>query len=416
MTSLLSSRPGHRDAGDGSSGSSTSEVAAPLVWAGALASLRAAALSLLTVAVVVVVGWAGAAGLSAGAGDALRTAGQAWLLGHHVPLAVPGGALRISPLGLLLLPGLLLFQAGGRAARASRPVNGRERAVVLGAVTLTYAVMAALVAVLSGTAAVRPSVPWAAVAGALLALLAGGLGVRRATATPWPLVGRLPALVRTAARAGAAAAGVVLGAGALLLALSLLLHAGRLAELVQALHPGLLGGSLLALLCVLLLPNAALWAAAFVAGPGFAVGVGTSVAPGGVDVGALPALPVLAAVPAGGSLPLLVRAVVVVPVLAGALAGWMALRHEPAPARPEGTGLHAVPWRALGGAAARAALAGPVAAVVLAVPAALSGGAAGGDRLGDGGPPGGWGARAGAVEVGGGAALAAAAVVLRRCR
>ncbi|MGN6331990.1 MAG: cell division protein PerM, partial [Motilibacteraceae bacterium] len=241
MTSLLSSRPGHRDpsAADGTGGSP--DVAAPLVWAGALAALRAAALSLLTVAVVVVVGWAGASGLSASAGDALRAAGQGWLLGHHVPLAVPGGALRLSPLGLLLLPGLLLWQAGGRAARASRPVNGRERALVVGALTLAYTGVSALVAVLSATAAVRPSVPWAAALGGLLALLAGGAGVQRAAGAPWPLAGRVPALLRTAVRAGAAAAAAVLAAGALVLALSLALHAGRVAELARVLHPGLLG-------------------------------------------------------------------------------------------------------------------------------------------------------------------------------
>ncbi|MGN6333085.1 MAG: cell division protein PerM, partial [Motilibacteraceae bacterium] len=163
-------------------------------------------------------------------------------------------------------------------------------------------------------------------------------------------------------------------------------------------------------------PNAVLWAAAFVAGPGFAVGVGTSVAPGGVDVGALPALPVLAAVPSDPSLPLPVRAVVLLPVLAGALAGWMAVRREPAPARAQGNGLHAVPWRALGLAAARAALAGPVAAVLVAAPAALSGGAVGGDRLVDVGPPVWWLALAVTLEVAVGAALAAAAVVLRRAR
>src|SRR5690606_20357561 len=53
------------------------------------------------------------------------------------------------------------------------------------------------------------------------------------------------------------------------------------------------------LLSLLYLPNLAIWAVAYLCGPGFAVGTGTAVRAELVDLGPLPAFPVFAAVPAG---------------------------------------------------------------------------------------------------------------------
>ena len=83
---------------------------------------------------------------------------------------------------------------------------------------------------------------------------------------------------------------------------------------------GIGGGILLAALCLLYVPTAAVWGLAYVVGPGFAVGAGTSVSVAGADLGAVPAFPLLAALPqepgpAWGPL------VLVVPLLAGVLAG-----------------------------------------------------------------------------------------------
>ena len=54
---------------------------------------------------------------------------------------------------------------------------------------------------------------------------------------------------------------------------------------------------LLAALCLLYVPTAAVWGLAYVVGPGFAVGAGTSVSVTGTDLGAVPAFPLLAALP-----------------------------------------------------------------------------------------------------------------------
>ena len=117
-----------------------------------------------------------------------------------------------------------------------------------------------------------------------------------------------------------------------------------------------------------------LWAAAWLFGPGFAIGVGSSVSPVGTSLGPVPALPVFGALPTGeptfGFLGLLV------PVVAGFLAG-AAVR--PALARS----LDRVgPLTVLGVGVAGGVVAGALAGFL----AAASGGSAGPGRLAEVGP------------------------------
>jgi hypothetical protein len=72
---------------------------------------------------------------------------------------------------------------------------------------------------------------------------------------------------------------------------------------------------------VLLLPNAAAAAIGLAAGPGFVVGTGTLVSVHGVTLGAVPALPLLAALPDTQAVPLVAFVSQVVPALAGLVAG-----------------------------------------------------------------------------------------------
>ena len=158
----------------------------------------------------------------------------------------------------------------------------------------------------------------------------------------------------------------LLGAGAVLAGGSLAVHARDAADLAAGTGPGVVGGLVLLAVGLALLPNAVVWGACWLAGPGFAVGVGTAVGPFGTAVGPLPALPLLAAVP-GGPVPVWVGVLVLaVPVAAGAIGGLVLAR------RRGGW------WEVL--------LVGPLAGLLVAVLARLSGGPAGGDRLADLGP------------------------------
>lgn len=372
-----------------------------------MAALHSAGLGVLAVMVVVLVGWASAADSEASATAAVKAALLVWLAGHHATLGFDGGAFALAPLGLTALPLALLHSAVLRTGRAAQ-VHDRLGAVILSAAaTATYSVAAVGVALLARSDAVQPD-PVSAFAGAaLVAGVATGTAAVRA-ADRWLVVWhRTPALLRTALPAAAVAVAVLLGAGAAVTGAALAARHEQAAAITRAVDAGAGGALLLALGCVLYVPNAAVWAASVALGPGFAVGTGTSVTVAGADLAAVPAVPLLAALPqhgGGGSAWLLLA----VPVAAGAGAGLVVRREAARPAPPVRYPLAG--WRADLGAAG---LTGLLTGAGLALLTAFASGPAGPGRMGEVGPD--WwvvGLAAGA-EV---AAVAAATLLVLRMR
>lgn len=337
---------------------------------GAISALWALGAGLVALAVPVLLVWATDSRSGSGAMDATRSAGQLWLLAHHTVLGVPGGSVGLAPLGLTLLPLALLHRAGRHGARTVHVVDVRTATSLVVATAFPYAVAAGFVASLCSTEAVTPHAVSALLGAAAVAVLGVGSGIARETRLHL-LAARLPERLRRAAVAGTGAAAVLLAGGALLVAVSLVGHLDRASSLASATDPGLVGGVALLLLGLLLVPNAAVWGASFVAGPGFAVGVGTSVGPFATTLGPVPALPLLAALPSGDVPTGLLVAVLLVPVGAGAVAGLLTHRR-----------VAATPLRAAG----EAALAGPVAGLIVGALGWLSGGPVGGGRLVEVGP------------------------------
>jgi hypothetical protein len=355
------------------------------VLAGTTGAAGAAVSGIAIVAAVVLVAWATDSRTGASAQDAVRTAANAWLLAHRGTLRLPSGTATAVPLGLTVLPAVLLHRAGVSVARSlgiadhlpdsrlpdsRRAVRPALRAAAGAVVALAaaYAALAALVARLAATPAVAVGAVPAAAGAAVLATVAAGIGVVRAAHLGGALAGLLPPAAAAVAQAAAAAVAMLLAAGAALVVLGLATHAGRATALIRALDPGLVGGAVLLLVDVLLAPNAVVWGVGYAAGPGFAVGAGTVVSPFGSTLGPVPALPLLAALPQGENAPPALRAVLVIPVAAGALAGVLVGRRLPAGTPPR--------WAAAAGAATGAA-----AGAALAVLAALAGGSVGGGYL-----------------------------------
>ncbi len=367
--------------------------AVALLRCGAPAALRAALGGLLVLAVPVLLVWFADSRAGTGVGAAIRTSGQIWLMGNGDALHVPAGEIGLAPLGLLAVVGALLARAGRRAVvhleAAGRAVTTlADAARLTAAVALPYALGVAAVALLARGGGVRPDVLRALCGGALLAATCAGAGVLRRAGLVPTLTTMLPSRVRRVLSGGAAAVAAVLAGGAVLSTASLLWHFGRAVDLASAPDPGVVGGAGLLLVGVLLAPNAAVWGACYLSGPGFAVGTHTAVGPFAAHVGALPAIPVLAGLPSVGA-PAWAPLLLAVPVGAGALAGRLLHRR--------------------GGGLVDAALAGPAAGLLMAVVATLSGGPLGGRRLAAVGPSGWQVGLALAVEV---AAGALAAVLL----
>ena len=340
-----------REAGGAAEGGGPSAVVHAV-----LAGLVAALSGLAVLAAVVLVTWVADAAVGSSGGDAVRAAGFAWLLGHGGGLSVPGGHVSAVPLGVTAIAAVLLHRAGASVGRAAEPADLTAAAKATGALTGAYALTALVVALLTGTGTLSSSAWRAGLGAARLAAVAGGCGLVRAANLTGAVKDALPDPVPAIARGAALAVAALAAAGALLVVTAELAHAGRFGRLFAVLDPGLVGGAVLTLACVVLLPNVALWGVAYAAGPGFAVGAGTGVSPFGATLGPVPAFPLLAALPEGGTPPAWVRAALVLPVLAGVLAGFVVARRLPAGGSTAHRALHAAGWAALAGVAAALAL------------------------------------------------------------
>jgi hypothetical protein len=188
----------------------------------------------------------------------------------------------------------------------------------------------------------------------------------------------VPLVVRDVTAAAAAALATLLVVSAVLTALLLAVGFPDAVEMYRALDAGWLGAPLLLLLTVAFVPNTVLWTAAFTTGVGFPLGASGAVSPQGVEYGALPVFPPLAALPPEGQPGWWGFIVLAAPLLAGYAAGVVVVR------RGERQG----ELRPAEQLAARAAAGGVLAGVLLGAMAGLSTGSAGGSALAGLGPVG----------------------------
>lgn len=353
---------------------------APLAVAAGVTTALAAVISYLPVAVVL--------GLIQFAEDSATVAGAArvglagWLLGHGVPLGTSAGPFGLPPLALTVLAAWRVGRAGVHTSRAigarGRGSPGQALAVA-GAVGLAYGLIGMLTAGIATAGGLPVSVPRAGVTLTMFGGVAAYVGALRTTGAVVVLADRTPGILRDGLRTGVVAALLVLAAGAGAAGLALAVGGGEASDMIHAYGTGVVGQAGITLVSAAYAPNAAVWAAAYLLGPGFAVGADSAVRTTEVTLGALPAVPLLAGIPHGpiGGLGALL---LTVPALAGAVAGWLLTRRGLRAARrdPERAG-----WSEL---LAAAGLAGPAAGVVLGLAARASGGPLGGGRLAEIGP------------------------------
>jgi hypothetical protein len=342
---------------------------------------EAALLGWLCAVVPALVAYSATAGLPA-LGEATWThaalvGAATWRLAHGVPADAGGWAVTLVPIGLTLCAGGLVLWSV-RRARLLTWSGG------LGAV-VGYALAAALLALVAPAGGRQPLaiLPGALAVGSVGALAA--LGLRRGGLPTLPSavrarLDRLPAVLGVVLPEGARAAGsaclslVVLGT--LLVVASVAGATAGFGDILATLRIDTVSAVMLVLASLALVPTLAVWGVAWAAGPGFAVGAGTLVAPGDVVLGPMPAVPVLAGLPAPDGVwahspwaPLAV-------VLLGALSGWWLHRRRPRAGAGSG----------LGAAAASALVAALGCAGVVWLLCAASSGAVGPGRMGEVGP------------------------------
>ncbi|HVV75589.1 MAG TPA: DUF6350 family protein [Mycobacteriales bacterium] len=335
----------------------TADRPSPLWLRSITAAVWAASVGVAVLLVVTLIVWSADSRTTTSAGSAMRFAIALWLDGHRVPLGVPGGHIALAPLGLTLLLGALLVRSSAVLARgAASQEPGAVAAMVL-AVTIPYAGIAAGLAALARTSTIRPSPGAAFVTAAILSAAAttvGGLRGAGQWAATWE---RLPHTARDAVRAAGVAAAVLVGTSTVLTIAALFHHANLVGNSIDGYSNGS-GRFAIAAISLFFIPNAMLFTGAYLAGPGFAVGTGTSVSLAAVHTGATPALPILAALPQGAA-PWPVLALAVVSALgAGLVAGWRIRQHSADDLGAQCRAVLAMGFVIGGGAALLAALAG----------------------------------------------------------
>lgn len=342
---------------------SASDVAAqarPALWCAATSAAAGLVVALLAV-------WLG--GGAGSATDTLRAAGRVWLVALGSGLDLGSAQITLVPVGAMLLA-VAVVQAATRWVLVDEP---EDPALFVALMAVGHMVIAVAVSLVSSSAALSTSAPRAALGALVVGAAGGGIGLVRNHGVPeswWPAD---PPAVRVAVRAALSAVLVVLGVAVTIVTLLLVFRVERAGDLWASLAPGLGGGMALLGATLLAIPTLVLWCVAALLGPGFMLGTDTSVDLTGAHLGQVPAFPVLAALPPPGEFPGWVFVLALVPVAAGAVAGWRVVAGLPA------TDLLA--------RVRVAAIAGALAGVMLGLPVGLSGGAIGPGRMADVGPP-----------------------------
>ena len=272
--------------------------------------LRTVAILLLPLAFISLIAWATAGSATGNTSEPIRAAIWLWLGAHHIPFFLNGAAtgyLSYLPIGAMLLPFFALRSGFGRALSKLHG-DFHNIASVRSIFASQYAVVVTLLALASRSTNVTAQWYLAPLFSFLIAYLASLTAGSRL---------RMSQAVSYATRVLA----ILLGFSFIFLAIAIFINISTFKNISIVLQPGFFGAFLLFALNLFYLPNLAVSVLAYFTGTGFAVGAGTLVSPLTHHLGEIPALPILAALPATSSKWALL-AVIFVIALGAMMAAW----------------------------------------------------------------------------------------------
>ncbi len=269
-----------------------------------------------------------------------RASADMWLLGHGVPVtfslddALAQGlgltegqsqfVVSLAPLGPAILTFWWGFRMGRRDLVIEHPVTVWLVAIV-SHTGLSWALHSSAWHPMATTelfdAIIRPTL-----------FLAAGLVIAQWT-TEWSVGRRIltevlpPGLwqmIRAGAAAGTGAVAGVFGVAGVVLAGMLVWNYAEVISLYEALQPGAVGVIALSVAQLALVPTLLVWVVSWLVGPGFVLGASAVFSPLGTQVQAVPALPMLAALPADDGL--VGIGIIVFPILVAVIVGGLAVR------------------------------------------------------------------------------------------
>ena len=272
--------------------------------------LRTVAILLLPLAFISLIAWATAGSATGNTSDPIRAAIWLWLGAHHIPFFLNGattGYLSYLPIGAMLLPFFALRSGFGRAISKLHG-DFHNITTVRSIFASQYAIIVTLLALASKSPTVSSQWYLAPLFSFLIAYLAALTAGSRF---------HMSHAVSYASRVLA----ILFGFSFIFLAITIFLNISTFKNISIVLQPGFFGAFLLFALNLFYLPNLAVSVLAYFTGTGFAVGAGTLVTPLTHRLGEIPALPILAVLPASSSKWALV-AIAFVIAIGALLASW----------------------------------------------------------------------------------------------
>src|SRR3954462_13815784 len=254
-------------------------------------------------------------------GSSIGLAGRLWLLAQGGSLTLASGRLVLAPLLLTSAIAWGLSRAAREVVRANDVSTARDVGRCVAVTVAGHVVLTLLLGLALTGPHARVGLLRTLAGSALLGLLAAGWGAGRESGQNGALLDRLPGPARPLLRGVLAGLLTALALCTAVVAVALISDAAGYAAVNGSLGGGVAGALGLLALGLLLLPNAAAAVLGLASGPGFLVGSATAVSVHGVTLGALPALPLLAALPDTQAVPLIAFASQAVPALAGLVAG-----------------------------------------------------------------------------------------------
>lgn len=262
----------------------------------------------------------------------LHLATQGWLLAHGVRIGLPGGTVSIAPLGFSLIVVLIASGLATQVAEhAADELVAAQRNRWMVRLTLAFGLSyTVLVLAATGLSEGPEHLGRALLGGLVVGLISGAVGVARA-------IGWRPAVPQRLAqhrwlvslpRALAAGTLVMISTGAVVCLIALLRYRERVIDLHAVLRPDAVGSVIMVLGQLAWLPNLVLWCVSWATGAGISLGVDTVVSPAANQLGLLPTIPILGAVPPAGPGPLPALLWVMSSFVAGALTSWLVVREQ----------------------------------------------------------------------------------------
>jgi Family of unknown function (DUF6350) len=248
----------------------------------------------------------------------------AWLLGHGVPLGVAGQPIALVPLGVTILAAWRCVRAGRFTVRAlgeQRARSVRPAVVVAVAVAVPYGLLGFGAAALSRTRGLDVSPIRAGLTLGLFALVMAFCGAWARSGFARRIRRRAPEPLLGGVRTGLVAVLLLLTAGAIAVGVQIAVSGATATAILGNMHLNFAGDLGIVLVCLAYAPNLAVWASAYLAGPGF-------------TLGQVPELPVFAGLPER-AVTGFGQALLATPVLAGLVAGVLLARRSARGGRPD---------------------------------------------------------------------------------